>query len=189
MLRENLGFEEVVVKNYYKLEVEKMNNVSKENVEKMKKLFDLLGDYGGRIEFGDSENEALIVQVEEIQGATMDFAIGIVNENYYERVVSPLFHLSALMDGGEISSIEVLDCETRSIEVDMIWGDGNRTEKNCNLQKEFEAFMENVVKIELFKAHPERIKQYAYTAEEINSIFEAIFFGEFSDFAEYGEED
>ena len=144
---------------------------TKKATGQLQKLFDYLGEFGGKIETKNPRTWwTLNLEVESVEENKKDVLIGVYSSINGDIIFDPLFHLSLTMDNGKIIETEILDCEETTLfgrivvdEDDMLHGDGMIKKASCGLKRRFSSFMENMTVNGPYLTDNKSVKKYRKT--------------------------
>ena len=144
---------------------------TKKATGQLQKVFDYLGEFGGKIETKNPGTWwTLNLEVESVDENKKDVLIGVYSSINGDIIFDPLFHLSLTMDNGKITETEILDCEETTLlgrivvdGDDMLHGDGMVKKSSCGLKKRFLSFMENMTVSGPYLTDNKSVEKYGKT--------------------------
>ena len=144
---------------------------TKKATGQLQKLFNYLGEFGGKIETKNPGTWwTLNLEVESVEENKKDVQIGVYSSINGDIIFDPLFHLSLTMDNGKITETEILDCEETTLfgrivvdGDDMLHGDGRVKKAPCGLKRRFSSFMDNMTVNGPYLTDNKSVKKYKKT--------------------------
>lgn len=144
---------------------------TKKATGQLQKLFNYLGEFGGKIETKNPGSWwTLDLEVESVEENKKDVQIGVYSSINGDIIFDPLFHLSLTMDNEKIMETEILDCEETTLfgiivvdGDDMLHGDGRVKKASCGLKKRFSSFMDNMTVNGPYLTNNQSVEKYGNT--------------------------
>lgn len=140
---------------------------SKESLERLQKLFDYLGEFGGRIQTNEPDTWwDLYLEVEYIENDNKSITIYMSDLHY----TNPFFRVLLTMKGNTIREGRIQEYQSETITGlvtvdgnDVIHGYGKKEKATNGLKELFDGFLTNVVDVGPYIKEPKKIEKYEKT--------------------------